>query len=101
MNSQKNRSTKLEHTYRLNVNSCNTKTHYKIIQKNLNTSYWEIRKDKCVSTRAHGRHLEAHGKSDNKQNIYCTNVYLKIIDILMTIVYKLSAVIMMPLQNIR
>ena len=55
-------------------------------------------KDKCDSTRAHGRHLAANGKPENKRKIYCTNVHLRIIEIPITLMYKLSAVTLMPLH---
>ena len=53
---------------------------------------WEITKDKCDSTRAHRRHLAANGKHENKRKIYCTSVHLRIIGILFTLMYNLSAV---------
>ena len=49
--------------------------------------------------RAHRRHLPANGKPENKRNIYCTNVDLRIIEILITLMYKLSAVTLMPLHT--
>ena len=67
-------------------------TQREIIRNNLNKSDWEITKDKCDSTRAHRRHLAANGKHENKRKIYCTNVHLRIIEILITLMYKLSAV---------
>ena len=67
-------------------------TQREIIRNNLNKSDWEITKDKCDSTRAHGRHLAANGKHENKRKIYCTNVHLRIIEILITLMYNLSAV---------
>ena len=67
-------------------------TQSEIIRNNLNQSDWEITKDKCDSTRAHRRHLAANGKHENKRKIYCTNVHLRIIEILITLMYKLSAV---------
>ena len=67
-------------------------TQREIIQNNLNKSDWEITKDKCDSTRANRRHLAAHGKHKNKRKIYCTNVHLRIIEILITLKYNLSAV---------
>ena len=67
-------------------------TQREIIQNNLKKSDWEITKDKCDSTRAHRRHLAANGKHENKRKIYCTNVHLRIIEILITLMYKLSAV---------
>ena len=67
-------------------------THREIIRNNLNKSDWEITKDKCDSTRAHRRHLAANGKHENKRKIYCTNVHLRIIEILITLMYNLSAV---------
>ena len=63
-----------------------------IIRNNLNKSDWEITKDKCDSTRAHRRHLAANGNHENKRKNYCTNVHLRIIAILITLMYKLSAV---------
>ena len=67
-------------------------TQREIIRSNLNESDWEITKDKCDSTRAHRRHLAANRKHENKRKIYCTNVHLRIIEILITLMYKLSAV---------
>ena len=67
-------------------------TQREIIRNNLNKSDWEITKDKCDSTRAHRRHLAANGKHENERKIYCTNVHLRIIEILITLMYKLSAV---------
>ena len=67
-------------------------TQREIIRNNLNKSDWEITKDKCDSTRAHRRHLAANGKHENKRKIYCTNVHLRIIEILITFMYNLSAV---------
>ena len=67
-------------------------TQREIIRKNLNKSDWEITKDKCDSTRAHRRHLAANENYENKRKIYCTNVHLRIIEILITLMYKLSAV---------
>ena len=67
-------------------------TQREIIRNNLNKSDWEIRKDKCDSTRAQRRHLAANGKHKNKRKFYCTNVHLRIIEILMTLMYNLSAV---------
>ena len=67
-------------------------TQREIIRNNLNKSDWEITKDKCDSTRVHRRHLAANGKHENKRKIYCTNVHLRIIEILITLMYKLSAV---------
>ena len=67
-------------------------TQREIIRNNLNKSDWEITKDKCDSTRAHRRHLAANGKHENNRKIYCTNVHLRIIEILITLMYKLSAV---------
>ena len=80
------------------MHSSNIMTHCEIIRNNLTKSDWEITKDKCVSTRAHRRHLAANGKHENKRKIYCTNVDLRIIEILMTLMYKLSSVTLMPLQ---
>ena len=67
-------------------------TQREIIRNNLNKSDWEIMKDKCDSTRAHRRHLAANGKHENKQKDYCTNVHVRIIGILITLMYNLSAV---------
>ena len=64
-------------------------TQREIIRNNLNG---EITEDKCDSTRAHRRHLAVNGKNENKRKIYCTNVHLRIIEILITLMYKLSAV---------
>ena len=75
-------------------------TNCEIIPNNLNKSDWEITKDDCDSTRARRRHLAANGKQENKRNIYCTNVHLRIIEVLITLMYKLSAVTLMPLQEI-
>ena len=87
------------------MHSSNVMTHCEIIRNNLNNSNWEIRKDKCESTRAHRRHLAASGKHENKRKIYCTNVHLRIIENLITLMYKLGAVTLMPLkfpsENIR
>ena len=63
-------------------------------------SHAEITKDKCDSTRTHGRHLAANGKPENKRKIHCTNVHLKIIKILITTMYKLTAVTLMPLHKV-
>ena len=62
------------------------------IRNNLNKFDWEITKDKCDSKLAHRPHLAANGKHENKRKIYCTNVHLRIIEILITLMYKLSAV---------
>ena len=78
----------MEHTHYSIMHSSNMMTHYEIIENNLNKSDYEITKDECHSTCAHGRHLAANGKPENKRNIYCTNVHLKIIDILTTMMYK-------------
>ena len=67
-------------------------TQRETIRINLNKSDWEIRTDKCDSKCAHRRHLAANGKHENKWKIYCTNVHLRIIEILITLMYKLSAV---------
>ena len=67
-------------------------TQSEIIRNDLNKSDWEITKDKCDSTGAHRRHLAANGKHENKRKIYCTNVHLRIIEILITMMYKFSAV---------
>ena len=74
------------------MDSSHIMTHCEIIRINLNKSDWEITNDKCDSTRAHRRHLAANGKHENKRKIYCTNVHLRIIEILITMMYKLSAV---------
>ena len=63
-------------------------TQREIIRKHLNKSDWEITKDKCDSTRAHRRHLAANGKHETERKIYCTNVHLRIIGILITSVYN-------------
>ena len=42
-------------------------------------------RDKCDSTRAHRLHLAANGKHENKRKIYCTNVHLGIIEILIAL----------------
>ena len=52
------------------VHVSNIMTQCEIIRNNLNESDWEITKDKCDSTRAHGRHLAANGKLKNKGEIY-------------------------------
>ena len=87
------------------MHSSNIMTHCEIIPDNLNKSDWEITKDKCDSTRAHRRHLAANGKHEIKRKIYCTNVHLRIIEILITLMYKLSAFTLMllhsPSDNIR
>ena len=67
-------------------------TQREIIRNNLNKSDSEITKDKYDSTRAHRQHLAANGKHENKRKIYCTNVHLRIIEILITLMYNLSAV---------
>ena len=67
-------------------------TQGEIIRDNWKKPDWEITKDKCDSTRAHRRHLAANGKHENKQKIYCTNVHQRIIQILITLMYNLSAV---------
>ena len=64
-------------------------THREIIRNNLNKSDWEITKDKCDSTRAHRQHLAANGKHETERKIYCTNVHLRIIGILITLMYNL------------
>ena len=68
-----------------------------MIRNNLNKSDWEITKDKCDSTRAHRRHLAANGKHEMKRKIYCTNVHLRIIEILITSVYN-WVLSLLPLQ---
>ena len=87
------------------MHSSNIMTHCEIIRKNLNNSDWEITKDKCDSTCAHRRHLAANGIQENKRKIYCSNVHLRVMEILITLMYKLSAVTLMPLhppsENIR
>ena len=75
-------------------------THCEIIRNNLKKSDWQITKDKCNSTRAHRRHLAANRKHENKQKISCTNVHLRIIEILITLLYKLSAPTVMPLRTV-
>ena len=82
----------MEQTWNLNVHPSHRMTQPEIIRKNLNKSDWEITKDKCDSTRAHRRHLAANRKHENQRKIYCTNEYLRIIEILITLMYKLSAV---------
>ena len=67
-------------------------TQREIIRNNLNKADWEITKDKCDSTHPHRQHLAANGKHKNKRKIYCTNVHLRIIEILITLMYNLSAV---------
>ena len=74
-------------------------SHYEFIRNDLNKSDWEITKDKCDTTRAHGRHLAANEKHENKRKIYCTNGHLKIIGNLITLMYKWSAVTLMPLHS--
>ena len=74
-------------------------THYQVMRNNLKNSDWEITKDKCDSTRAHGRHLAANRKPENKQKISCTNVHLRITEILITLMDKLSAVTLMRLHE--
>ena len=73
-------------------------THREIIRNNLNKSDWEITKDKCDSTRAHRRHLAANRKHETERKIYCTNVHLRIIGILITSVYN-SVLSLLPLQE--
>ena len=73
-------------------------TQREIIRNNLNKSDWEITKDKCDSTRAHRRHLAANGKHENKRKIYCTNVHLRIIEILITSVYN-QVLSLLPLHS--
>ena len=80
------------------MHSLNIMTHCEIIRNNLNKSDWEMTKDKCDSTRPHRRHLAVNGKHENKRNIYCTNVHLRIIESLITLMYKLSTVTLMPLH---
>ena len=80
------------------MHSWNILTHYEIIRNNSNISDWEITKEKSDSTRAHGRHLAANEKPENKRKFYCTNVHLKIIEILITLMYKSSAVTVLPLH---
>ena len=81
------------------MHSSNIMTHYESIRNNWNKADWEITKDKCDSTRAHGRHLTANEKPEHKRKIDCTNVHLRIIEILMRLMYKLRAVTLMPLQR--
>ena len=73
-------------------------TQREIIRNNLNKSDWEITKDKCDSTRAHRRHLAANGKNETERKIYCTNVHLRIIEILITSVYN-SVLSLLPLHS--
>ena len=82
----------MEQTYNLIVHPSHMMTQREIIRKNSNKSDWEITKDKCDSTRAHRRHLATSGKHENKRKIYCTNVHLRIIETLITLMYNLSAV---------
>ena len=82
----------MEQTYNLIVHPSHIMTQREVIRNNLNESDKEITKDKCDSTRAHRRHLAANGKPENKRKIYCTNVHLRFIEILITLMYKLSAV---------
>ena len=89
----------MEQTYNFIVHTSNIMAHCEIIRNNLNKSDREITKDKCDSTRAHGLHLAANGKPENKRKVYCTNVHLKIIEILITLIYKLRAVPAMPLHT--
>ena len=88
----------MEQTWNFIVHLSNIMTHCEIIRKNLNKSDWEITKDKCDSTRAHRQHLAANRKNENKRKIYYTNVHLRIIEILITLMYKFSAVTLMPLH---
>ena len=81
------------------MHSSNIMTHCEIIQNYLNHSDWEITKDKCNLTHAHRRHLAANGTHENKRKFYYTNVHLRIIEILITLMYKLSAVTLLPLQS--
>ena len=74
-------------------------TYYEIIRNDLNKSDWEITRDKCHSTRAHGQHLAANRKPENKPKPYCTSVHLRIIEIQITLMYQLSAVTLMPLDS--
>ena len=73
-------------------------TQREIIRKHLNKSDWEITTDKCDSTRAHRRHLAANGKHETERKIYCTNVHLRIIGILITSVYN-SVLSLPPLHG--
>ena len=70
------------------MHSSNIMTDCEIIGNNLNVSDWEILKDKCDSTRAHGQHLAANGQLENKRKIYRINVHLRIIEILITLMYN-------------
>ena len=74
-------------------------THDEIIRINLNKSDWEIMKAKGHSSHAYGRHLTVNGEPENKKKIYGTNVHLKIIKILMTMMYQLRAVTLILLQR--
>ena len=74
-------------------------THCEIIRNNLNDSDWANTKDKCDSAHPRGRHVAAKGKHESKRKIYCTNVHLKIIEILITLMYNLGAVTLMPLHS--
>ena len=81
------------------MHSPNIMTHCDIVRNNLDNPDWEITKDKCDSTCAHRRRLAANGQHENKRKIYGTNVHLRIIEILITLMYKLSAVTLMPLHS--
>ena len=81
------------------MHSLNIITHCEIIRNNLYNSDWEITKDKCDSMRAYRRNLAANRKHENKRKIYCTNVHLRIIEILITLMHKFSAVTLMPLHS--
>ena len=74
------------------MHSSHIMTQREIIRNNLKKSDSEITKEKCDATRAHRRHLAANGKHENKRKIYCTRVHLRIIEILITLMYNLSAV---------
>ena len=88
----------MEQTFNFILHSWNIMIHCEIIRSNLKNSDWEITKDTCDLTHAQRRHLAANGKHENKRKIYCTNVHLRIIEILITLMYKLSAVTLMPLH---
>ena len=47
---------------------------------------------------ARSQATSGYGKPENKRKIYCTNVHLRIIEILITVMYKLCAVTLMLLH---
>ena len=89
----------MKQTYNFIVHSSNIRTLYETLRNNLNKSDWEVTKDKWDSTRAHGRHLAANRNPEKKRKIDCTNVHLRIIEILITLMYELRAVALMPLHS--